>query len=57
MQSMFGALVAMEGDGKTMHFILQMCQDTKEFRVCLHPNDSCRETIEQFIGAMLVVLG
>ena len=51
----FAAFVAMESDGKTVHFILYLGHEPEHRAVCLHANDDRREAEQQFVGAMAVV--
>ena len=57
MQSVLGALVAVEGDGEAVHLVLYLREHTEELRVSLQANHLWRKAVEQLVGAVTVVLG
>ena len=54
---MLAALVAVEGDGKAVHLVLNLCEQTEQGTVYLHADGGRRKAVEQFVRAVLVVFG
>ena len=57
MQCVLGALVAVEGYGEAVYLVLQMGENVEQFAVGLQSDGLRRVAIEQFVGAVAVVLG
>jgi hypothetical protein len=53
----FAALVAVEGDGETVHFILDAGEEFEEFAVGLKSHCDRRKAEKKFVGAVLIVFG
>ena len=51
----FAALLAVGGDGETVHLILHLCEDFKEVTIELHAYGHWRGAKQEFASAVTVV--